>query len=63
MRVVVAENIVDHIFFLDVIGPHNDEVLNVIAAQQNSCEIATRAYAIISTYLRTLYGVRFCVCG
>ena len=32
MRVVVAENIIDHIFFRDVIGPHNDEVLNVVAA-------------------------------
>ena len=36
MRVVIAENVVDHIFFRDVIGARNYKVFNVVAAQQFS---------------------------
>ena len=54
MRVVVAENIIDHIFFRDVIGPHNDEVLNVIAAQQFSggtvCDTAEHFAQLLQCY-------------
>ena len=69
MRVVVAENVVDHIFFRDVIGPHNDEVLNVIAAQQLSggtvCDTAEHFAQLLQRYdvgiipidlIKALYG-------
>ena len=54
MRVVIAENVVDHVFFRDVIGPHNDEVLNVIAAQQLSggtvCDTAEHFAQLLQRY-------------
>ena len=62
MRVVIAEDVVDHVFFRDAIDAHHNELLNVIAAQQLSggavCDTAEHFAQLLQRYDLKSIGVK-----